>query len=49
MNKWDDSLSLVDILMFARPIRSGWVTRPPLSMVIFVLSEERIVPRRVAP
>ena len=49
MNEWDDNLSLVDILMFAKPIRSGWAMCPPLSVVIFVLSEDRIVPRRVVP
>ena len=33
----------------AAQLKIRWVTQPPLSMVIFVFSEERIVPRRVEP
>ena len=49
MREWDDNLSLVVVLIFARLMRSGWATWPPLSTVIFVLSKERIVPNKVAP
>ena len=49
MNEFDDNLRRVDILMFAKLIRRGWATLPPHKVVMFVLSEDRIVPRRVAP
>ena len=49
MNEFEDNLRRVDILMFAKLIRRGWVTLPPHKVVMFVLSEDNIVPRRVAP
>ena len=46
--EWDESLSHITILMFARLINSGWATQSPVRTEILVLSEESIVPNRVA-
>ena len=35
--------------MFARLRRTGWAVRSPVMTEILVLSEERIMPRSVAP
>ena len=49
MNEFEDNLRCVDILMFAKLIRRGWATLPLHKVVMFILSEDNIVPRRVAP
>ena len=49
MNELDNNLRCLDILMLATLISRGCTTLPPHSVVMFVLSEERIMPRSVAP
>ncbi len=34
--------------ILARLMSNGWATRPPVITEIFVLSEDKIVPKRVA-
>jgi len=46
---WFDALFQNSIEILARLMRRGWATRFPVNPEMFVLSEERIVPRRVAP
>jgi hypothetical protein len=45
----DDVFARVFIDMFARLTKRGCATLSPVSAEIFVLSEDNIVPRRVAP
>jgi hypothetical protein len=46
---FEDDLSRVDMPMLARLIRRGCATLSPVMVDIFVLSDDKMVPRSVAP
>jgi hypothetical protein len=45
----EEDFSHIFICMFARLIRSRLATQSPVKAVMFILLEDRMVPRRVAP
>lgn len=45
----DESFVRVHMRILARPRRRGWATLAPVMVVMLVLSDERTVPRTVAP
>ena len=49
MNKLDESFRQVDILILPMPMRRGWAMRLLVMADMLVLSDERIVPKSVAP
>ena len=49
MKVWLEDFIRVSICIFARLRSTRWATRSPVMTEIFVLSDERMTPRRVAP
>jgi hypothetical protein len=45
----EDALFRNSIDMLARLMRSGWALLPPVIAEIFVLSDDKTTPKRVAP
>jgi hypothetical protein len=48
-NELFDALFRNSIAMLAKLMRRGWASRPPVIAEIFVLSEDKMTPRTVAP
>jgi hypothetical protein len=46
---WFDDFIRKSIAMFARLISNGWATQFPVIAEMLVLSDDRMIPRSVAP